>query len=430
MRIRLASLGCRLNEAELETWGRELQARGLQLAGPDDGADLVVVNTCAVTNEAVRKSRKLLRRSQRENPRARLIVSGCAVSVGGAADLDTTGVDLIVDNRDKDRLVEIAAEALALPLMPDSATEPAATALFPRRRQRAFVKIQDGCRYQCTFCLVTEARGEERSRPAADICDEINHLVEQGVQEVVLTGVQAGGWGSNCGDDLAGLLQCVLRDTDCPRIRLGSVEPWGLGERFWRLFEDPRLLPHLHLPLQSGSDRILRRMARRCKSAEFEQLVSEARAAIPDFNCTTDIIVGFPGETETDWQATLTLCERIGFGHIHIFAFSPRTGTRAATMADQIPFETKRERSRSLHQIAIEGRRLAQRRFLGRVMPVLIEGRCSSGDEQDWCGYTPNYLMARIPGHLANDAANRITRARLERIDADGEAIVCTPTNV
>jgi len=427
MRIRLETLGCRLNEAELETWARQLQARGLKVAGPEDSADLVVVNTCAVTNEAVRKSRKLLRRSQRENPRARLVVSGCAVSVGGAANLDTSGVDLLVDNRDKDRLVEIAAEALALPLMPDSATEPGATALFPRRRQRAFVKIQDGCRYQCTFCIVTEARGEERSRPAADICDEINHLVAQGVQEVVLTGVQAGGWGRDLGDDLAALLQRVLRETDCPRIRLGSVEPWDLGDRFWRLFEDPRLLPHLHLPLQSGSDRILRRMARRCKSAEFERLVSEARTAIPDFNCTTDIIVGFPGETEADWQATLTLCERIGFGHIHIFAFSPRTGTRAAGMADQIPIAIKRERSQALHEIATQGRTATQRHFIGQVMPVLVEGHCSSGDGRDWCGYTPNYLMVRIPGHLVDDAANRIIQIRLEGIDPNGEAIIGVP---
>jgi threonylcarbamoyladenosine tRNA methylthiotransferase MtaB len=427
MRIRLETLGCRLNEAELETWARQLQARGLKVAGPEDSADLVVVNTCAVTNEAVRKSRKLLRRSQRENPRARLVVSGCAVSVGGAANLDTSGVDLLVDNRDKDRLVEIAAEALALPLMPDSATEPGATALFPRRRQRAFVKIQDGCRYQCTFCIVTEARGEERSRPAADICDEINHLVAQGVQEVVLTGVQAGGWGRDLGDDLAALLQRVLRETDCPRIRLGSVEPWDLGDRFWRLFEDLRLLPHLHLPLQSGSDRILRRMARRCKSAEFERLVKEARTAIPDFNCTTDIIVGFPGETEADWQATLTLCERIGFGHIHIFAFSPRTGTRAAGMADQIPIAIKRARSQALHEIATQGRTATQRRFIGQVVPVLVEGRCSSGDGRDWCGYTPNYLMVRIPGHLIDDAANRMIQIRLEGIDPHGEAIIGVP---
>ncbi len=422
MRIRLETLGCRLNEAELETWARQFQARGLQLAGPDDGADLVIVNTCAVTGEAVRKSRKLLRRSQRENPRARLVVSGCAVSAGGEANLDTSGIDLLVDNRDKDRLVAIAADALSLPLMPDSATEPGTTALFPRRRQRAFVKIQDGCRYQCTFCIVTRARGDERSRPAAEVCDEINHLLGQGVREVVLTGVQAGGWGSDTGDDLTGLLTRVLRETDCPRIRLGSVEPWDLGERFWRLFEDPRLLPHLHLPLQSGSDRILRRMARRCKAAEFERLIAEARAAIPDFNCTTDIIVGFPGETEADFQATREVCERVGFGHIHIFAFSPRAGTRAAHMPDQVAAEIKRARSRRLHQVAVQGRAATQRRCLGRVMPVLIEGPCGDGD--DLCGYTPNYLTTRVRGPLPDAAANRIVQVRLSHIDDDGEALV------
>ena len=231
-----------------------------------------MINTCAVTGEAVRKSRKLLRRAQRDNPRARLVVSGCAASLDGE-DLGDAGIDLLVNNVDKDRLVEIASAELALPLMPATAADPAADALFARGRQRAFVKIQDGCRYQCTFCITTRARGEERSRPATEICDEINQLTESGIQEVVLAGVHAGGYGSDIGDSLSGLLARVLTDTDIPRIRLGSVEPWDLPDGFWQLFQNPRLMPHLHLPLQSGADSVLRRMARRCKSGEFARLV-------------------------------------------------------------------------------------------------------------------------------------------------------------
>ncbi|MGB5734952.1 MAG: tRNA (N(6)-L-threonylcarbamoyladenosine(37)-C(2))-methylthiotransferase MtaB, partial [Thiohalocapsa sp.] len=182
MRVRLHTLGCRLNEAELETWARQFRQRGCAIARDTEPADLVVINTCAVTGEAVRKSRKLLRRAQRDNPRARLVVSGCAASLDGE-DLGETGIDLLVDNADKDRLVEIASAELALPLMPATATDPAADALFARGRQRAFIKIQDGCRYQCTFCVTTRARGDERSRPVAEICDEINQLADGGIQE-------------------------------------------------------------------------------------------------------------------------------------------------------------------------------------------------------------------------------------------------------
>jgi len=428
MRIQLQALGCRLNEAELEAWARQFHQRGLGTAAAGETADLVVVNTCAVTGEAVRKSRKLLRRVQRTNPRARLVVSGCAASLPDALPADL-GIDLLVPNQDKDRLVEIAADALELPLMPATAAEPDAAPLFARGRQRAFVKIQDGCRYQCTFCITTIARGAERSRPAAAICDDINALAAGGLQEVVLTGVHAGGWGGELDDDLAGLLATVLRETDVPRIRLGSVEPWGLSEAFWRLFEDPRLMPHLHLPLQSGADSVLRRMGRRCKRAEFERLIDSARAAVPDFNVTTDIIVGFPGETDAEWRQTLDAVEQIGFGHLHIFAFSPRASTRAATMPDPVSSEIKRARSRELHALGQCLKRSLLERHLGRTLPVLLEGPyndpAADGDQgRDGAGYTPNYLLVRVRAAGDGAVTNQIRQVRIDDVDDDGEAVV------
>jgi len=424
VRVHLQSLGCRLNEAELETWARQFRQRGLRIAGEDEAADLVVVNTCAVTDEAVRKSRKLLRRVQRENPRARLVVSGCAASLPDTLPADA-GIDLLVPNTVKDRLVEIAAAELALPLMPATAAEPAAAALFARGRQRGFVKIQDGCRYQCTFCITTVARGPERSRTAADVCDDINALAADGIQEIVLTGVHAGGWGGDLGDDLAGLLATVLRETDVPRIRLGSVEPWGLSERFWRLFEDRRMMPHLHLPLQSGADSVLKRMARRCKLAEFEQLAARAREAAPGFNLTTDIIVGFPGETDAEWRQTMDAVERIGFGHLHIFAYSPRAGTRAATMPDQVTADTKRARGRELHALGQRLKRAALERQVGRTLPVLIEGPFNDPSAAgDGAGYTPNYLLVRIRGAGSGELINRIEAVRIEGVNDGGDALL------
>ncbi|TVQ92588.1 MAG: MiaB/RimO family radical SAM methylthiotransferase [Chromatiaceae bacterium] len=430
MRVRLHTLGCRLNEAETEAWARQLQARGCPPAGAGEGADLLVVNTCAVTGEALRKSRQLLRRLQRGNPRARLVVTGCAASLPDT-DLGAAGIDLLVPNQDKDHLVEIAAAALDLPLMPESATAPAAAALFARHRQRAFVKIQDGCRYQCSFCITTAARGPERSRPLAAICAEVQGLHATGVQEVVLTGVHAAGYGSDHGSSLTDLLAALLEQTSIPRIRLGSVEPWDLPADFWTLFANPRLLPHLHLPLQSGADSVLRRMARRCKGDAYEQLVAQARAAIADFNVTTDIIVGFPGESAAEWQQTLTRCARIGFAQVHIFAYSPRAGTRAATMPDQVPAALKRARSRELHELARQWRAPILANQVGRTWPVLIEGPYAGSDDPppagDGAGYTPHYLLTRVRGGADPALLNRIVPVRIDGVSADGSALLATP---
>jgi len=425
LRVYLQTLGCRLNEAELETWARQFRQHGCAIARGGDPADLVVVNTCAVTGEAVRKSRKLLRRAQRENPLARLVVSGCAASLPDE-DLGEAGIDLLVANTDKDRLVEIAARELDLPLMPATATEPFADALFARGRQRAFIKVQDGCRYQCTFCITTRARGDERSRPAAKIRDEINALAGTGIQEIVLTGVHTGGYGSDLGSSLTELLSLLLNETEVPRIRLGSLEPWDLDEPFWRLFESPRLMPHLHLPLQSGADSVLKRMARRCKSEAFTRLVTAARAAWPDFNITTDIIVGFPGETDAEWRETLALVEGSGFGHLHIFAYSPRSGTLAAAMPNQIPTEIKRARARELYAL---GQRMKQEqlgRQIGRVVPVLIEGINSDDAAPYAAGFTPNYLPARVRG-VAADWVGRLLPVRLVSLSEDAEALDARP---
>ncbi|HSQ06748.1 MAG TPA: radical SAM protein, partial [Chromatiaceae bacterium] len=248
MRVRLHTLGCRLNEAELEAWAQGLAAQGHRLCGPEERADLVLVNTCAVTAEALRKSGQLLRRSRREDPDARLVVSGCAVSLPGPPPALVAAADLVVPNADKDRLVAIAVDRLGLAPGPVAVPGPApgtgGETLFARSRQRAFVKVQDGCRHRCAYCVITLARGDERSRPIQDLVAQVQGLVDAGVEEVVLTGVHLGGYGTEpSGQGLMDLVRALLGQSGIRRLRLGSLEPWDLAPGFWGLFADPRLMP-------------------------------------------------------------------------------------------------------------------------------------------------------------------------------------------
>lgn len=427
MRIHLKTLGCRLNEAELETWARQFQADGHAIVDETEEADLVVFNSCAVTGDAVRKSRNLLRKAARENPRAKLVMSGCYATLN-REEAEGLGVDLVVDNTDKHHLVEIARRELDLPTMPALSTAPDQSALFRLGRHRAFVKVQDGCRYRCTYCIVTVARGEEHSRSVGDILGEINAVHAEGIQEAVLTGVHLGGYGSDSGSNLAELIAAILAHTDIPRLRLGSLEPWDIPEAFVRLFENPRLMPHLHLPLQSGSDAVLKRMARRCRTAEFAALVDTLRAAVPDLHISTDLIVGFPGETETDWADTLAFVEAMNFGQIHIFGFSPRAGTAAADMANPVPGEVKKARSQELHRLAERHRQAMLRRFVGREFPVLWEGaRTGKDGRAEIYGYTPNYLKVGMAAPDGAALSYRITPVRLAGLADGGDYLRAEP---
>lgn len=419
MQIHLKTLGCRLNEAELETWAQAFHAAGHHITRNLHEAQLVVLNSCAVTQDAVKKSKQLIRRIHRDNPQAKLVVSGCYATLNQTEAEQLMGVDLIVGNQDKNQLVNKTLAELNLDSMPAMSTEPGDVSLFSRGRQRAFVKVQDGCRYRCTFCIVTVARGEEHSRAIQEVVDEINALHAQGIQEAIITGVHLGGYGSDINSNLVELIHAILDRTEIPRLRMGSLEPWELPESFFELFENPRLMPHLHLPLQSGSDSVLRRMARRCKTEEFANLVEKARSTIPHFNITTDIIVGFPGETEQEWQESLDYIQRIGFGHIHIFSYSPREGTKAAGLPNQISQEIKRQRSRQLHELAETMNQAFVRENLGQSVSVLWEGQTETLDNGliRYFGYTPNYLRVASDVEPNKPLENKILTAKLYRAE-------------
>lgn len=411
MNIYLKALGCRLNEAELEQWAREFQEAGHTLVNQVEDAQLTVLNTCAVTKEAVRKSRKTINRLRRENPTSKLVVTGCFVATGEAGNAADIGVDMMVDNKEKSTLVKRATEQWQIPIMPEGATLPNESSLFARNRQRAFIKIQDGCRYRCSYCIVTVARGEEQSRPVKDIIAQINSLNESGIQEIVLTGVHVGGYGADIQSSLTTLVQEILIHTSTPRIRFASVEPWDLGDKFFELFDNSRVMPHIHLPIQSGSDTVLRRMSRRCHTADFSSLVNQAREQHPSFNVTTDIIVGFPGESENEWYETMEFVEQTGFGHIHIFSYSPRTGTKAATMSMQVNEDTKKTRSRELHKLARQQKVEFLQKQAGQNAKVLWEA--NTGNKH--FGYTENYTRVSVVSN-GNSIENKIMLCQLEAI--------------
>lgn len=414
MKIRFDFIGCRLNISEIETMAREFRVAGHQIVGAGEVADLCVFNSCTVTHIAARTSRQKIRRLKRENPAAKVVVTGCYAELS-PDEIGKLGVDLIVGNDDKDRLVQKTIEA---GLLDASTAIPAPDATFPLpgtgEHTRAFIKVQDGCDNHCTYCIVTVARGQGRSRSIAEVVTEIGQLASLGYQEAVLTGVHLGSFGHDHDDrhGLKKLVRAILAETDLPRLRLSSLEPWDLAEDFFSLWEDPRLCRHLHLPLQHGNDAILRRMARRTSQAEFSALVDAARKAIPGLGLTTDLIVGFPGETESHFADSLAFIDRMAFSGTHIFRFSPREGTTAAKMSGQISPQISHQRSQALHQVSDYHEREFRLSMLDQTLPVLWE----TAEETPigghvWSGLTDNYIRVSAPS-TAN-LHNRITPATL-----------------
>lgn len=422
MKVYLETLGCRLNYSEMETLGRQLTAAGHHLVPAPEQADVCVLNSCAVTGEAARKSRQIARQLARANPAARLTITGCYATLAPAEVANLPNVSLVVENRRKDFLADLM-QPWSAELDAESWRRLApASPVMAVSRTRAFVKVQDGCNNRCTFCIVTVARGEERSRAIADVVQEVQHLVAAGYQEVVLTGVHLGGYGSDLDTDLHALVTAILDHTALPRLRLSSLEPWDLTPQFFDLWlaSRGRLCPHLHLPIQSGSDQTLRRMARRNRTDDFRQLAAAARRRIPDLVLTTDLIVGFPSETETDFTTSLEFIDAMRFAHVHVFPYSARAGTAAARFSGQVPADVRRQRVAAVEAAASRVGDAVRRDFLGQVRPVLWEQpeRNANGAGHTWSGLTDNYLRVQTTAPDSLDLTNRITPARLISLEA------------
>ena len=390
MKVYLDTIGCRLNQSEIETMAPHFRAAGHEIVLSAELADMAVVNTCAVTNEAAADSRGKIRQMARAGVEE-IVATGCWATLQPEQAKGLPNVLRVITNDHKDRLV---SELLDLPQQTFD-TEPIARVPLPglHRRTRAFIKVQDGCDNRCTFCVTTIARGEGRSRPVTDVILDIQSAVAGGTKEIVLTGVHLGSWGYDFDSHLSELIQAILRETDVPRLRLSSLEPWDLNADFFSLWENKRLMPHLHLPLQSGCESTLRRMARKTTPESFRELTSAARKVIPDVAITTDIIAGFPGETDEEFAESLDFVREMDFAGGHVFTYSARPGTGAARMKGQVRPELRKKRNHILHDALEESAKSYRQLFVGRTMPVLWESTSEMG-EWGWRmeGLTGNYL--------------------------------------
>jgi len=426
--VAILTLGCKLNLADSEEIARGLQAAGFATVDHVCEAQAFVVNTCSVTHVADAKSRRLVRSVRRLAPGAQVVVTGCFPQSAGDAAAIELGADLVVGTRDADKatLVEFLSDALAS----CAADLPTAVTATPRptgsAHARAFIKAQEGCNDVCAFCIVPQTRGREESRSVERVAVEVQAAVESGAREVVVTGTQLGAWGRDFAEPQQPhqLIAAILTQTDVLRLRFSSLQPQDISPALLALWEDPRLMPHFHLALQSGSDAVLQRMRRRYSANEFVEAAERIRAVSPQAAITTDVIAGFPGETDEQFEETLALCREVAFARIHCFPYSPRTRTAAARMAGQVSPEVRKERMGRLRQLNGELSIAFRSRFLGTTRPVLWETEQPSKGGRRWFGHTDNYIGVYAEG---DDLRNRLTPSLLSALYDDGVAGSCPP---
>ena len=412
-KVAFKTLGCRLNQAESEQALEALGARGFDLAHAGEQPDVVVVNTCTVTAESTASSRRLIRKTAEAHPGATVVVTGCYAVAEPEAARAIPGVDLVVGNDHKDRLAELVTAVPAVRRLP-LVMRPAPT---ERLRTRVAVKAQTGCDEWCTFCIIPRTRGPLRSYPTEQIVDDVRRQVARGVREVVLTGVHLGKYGDDRGetDALARLVDRLTATDGLLRLRLSSVLPVQVTPALVaRVRDDPKVCRHLHIPLQAGDDEVLAAMHRPYRIAEFLERVEHAKAEIPGLGLSTDVIVGFPGETREQFAATLAVVERVGFSKLHVFRYSQRPDTPAATMPDQVGDAEKKARARELIALGNELRRRFHEDHVGRPISVLVE---AAGDGLA-AGTSDNYIKVRFPG--GPELVDRVVTVRGLRADNEG----------
>jgi threonylcarbamoyladenosine tRNA methylthiotransferase MtaB len=399
--IALQTLGCKLNQAETELLARQFLEAGYRVVAPDQPANVYLLNTCTVTHIADRKCRNLLRLAHRRNPEALIVATGCyveraAIDVGGIE-----GVGLVVGNRDKDRLVEIVRARVDGDEARESGNRPQRSPF----RTRALIKIQEGCSQGCSFCVVPRVRGRERSRTIEEVVSEVKTRETEGYNEVILTGTRIGSYSHDGG--LRGLVERILKESDVPRIRLSSLEPCDLTSELLELWQNSRLCPHIHLPLQSGCDSVLERMGRAYSTADYERAAALSREAVPNLALTSDIMVGYPGESEEEFSESYSFCERMGFAGLHVFPFSARPGTKAARMVGKVEDGEKKRRCQLMLELARRSSQRFRERFVGQSMDVLWEG-----NKDGICfGLTDNYMRVFLPSQKL--LSNQIVATKL-----------------
>jgi threonylcarbamoyladenosine tRNA methylthiotransferase MtaB len=410
--VAFTTLGCRLNQADTQELQGALEARGFRTLASPEGADVVIVNTCTVTSRADCSDRQAIRRASRVNPAARIVVTGCWAQTSPGAAAGVPGVDLVVGNGDKHRLPDLVTRLLDAPRRAGDTPEvhvhePAAPGSLPAAppgrvpgRSRALLKVQDGCQHRCAFCVVPLARGASRSRPPAAVLEQARGLVAEGRPELVVTGVDLGHYGADLvpRTTLAALLGALTAVPGLSWIRMSSLLPaYFTADLLDVVTTSPRIAPHLHVPLQSGSDRVLRRMRRPYTVGMYRRTVDRLQSAIPRLGLGADVIVGFPGETDADFEETMALVEALPLTYLHVFPYSGRTGTEAGRLDGQLPAPVVTDRGRRLRALGRAKNLTFRRGLVGRAEDALVlETRDRASGRL--VGLTGNYVEVQFEG--------------------------------
>jgi threonylcarbamoyladenosine tRNA methylthiotransferase MtaB len=410
MKVAIHTLGCKLNQAESELLARQFAEAGYTIVN-GDGADIHVLNTCTITHIADRKSRHVVRLWRKRNPQALIVATGCYAE-RAPQELAQVGAGLVIGNEEKMHLMDFlkvdpatAARCSAGQLVKDGVS-----------RVRSFIKIQDGCNDSCAYCIVPQVRGSEHCLTVADVVNQVKARVSAGYKEVVLTGTKIGSYKYN-GADLKHLIEQILANTNVERLHPSSVQPHEISPELLSLWQDPRLYRHFHLALQSGSDSVLRRLRRHYSVDDYRQAVSLIRKTVPDVAVTTDIMVGFPGESIEEFEESHRFCKEIDFANIHVFSYSSRPGTLAARMPEQVSDKLKNERSQRMLQLAKDSARRFCKRFLGQDMTVLWEKEVAPGSGI-YSGLIDNYI--RVFTESSETLANQFRSVYLVRLHNHG----------
>lgn len=422
MKYKILTLGCKVNQAESSGLAAVLRARQMTEADTPAEADVCIVNSCAVTAESVRKTKQMLRSLRRKNPQAKLILTGCWPQAFPSDDFSEA--DFVTGTKNREALLDwLDGQQGAVQSIPTYQSGDAFSPLpcADTTRTRAFLKIQDGCNQFCSYCIIPFARGRCRSMPPERLQQEIQALAAAGYREIVLTGINLGFYGMDTGVSLADAVELCAQQEGILRVRLGSLEPERLDTDTLRRFADcGKFCPQFHLSLQSGSDAVLKRMNRRYDTAQYRALAQEIHRLFPDAALTTDVIVGFPGETEAQFAETLAFVQEMGFAKVHVFPYSPREGTKAAAFPDQIPQAEKNRRASVLNDAANTIRRRHLSKLVGTSAEVLVEGEKQQNAQGFYQGHTPDGTLVKIfPKNVEKGLQNSVICVTIEGYEDD-----------
>lgn len=415
-KVAIYILGCRVNQSEGESFMEYFKENGFEVIDFNDIADIYLIHTCTVTSQADSKSRQMIRKAKKTNPEGKVIVTGCYAQTEPGTLLGMPEVDLVIGMRDRNKILELLGEEKShiLELKRDQKFED--LKLATPETTRAFLKIQEGCESFCSYCIIPIARGPVKSRPLDSIIEEIKMLEGKGYKEIILTGIHAGAYGKDTKSSITQLMKKIIEETNMPRIRFGSLDPNEITDEFIELFKNERFMPHIHLALQSGSDTILKRMNRKYDTRLYRDVINKLRVAKgPILSVTTDIMVGFPGETDGEHQESMTFIKEVMIDNLHIFKYSKRKGTRAAVFPDQVDDQVKKTRAKDMANLRDALHRKFLENLFGMRMNVLVEKNKDGMIE----GHSDNFIKVIIDGNNEKIAENSIVTVDIVKVDKD-----------